>query len=334
MNATETLNKYLKYGYSDRGSRLLSYLSEYKVAEHLVSRFTRQTFSCGPGEDKQEPTYKIEGAERGLPVHHPVFRFLEANPHPALTAACLFGSLADKTACAYSDFDGLLVINASLLLNAISLMRLRKIIARTEALMLETDPLQHHGWHFVLTDQDKRIIFLDLPIELLEDCKSIIPTEPLLLQACDSLHTPNALITYRHTIGSLRRKLSEERTSSCLYTFKNLCSEFMLVPTLFLQAMGYPVSKKDSFKLIEKHISSNALSALRTATEWRRTWSKPQLNSNVKRFHALKKAGIMLSFLLPSLPDHVRQSYPAWKKQAEIFLNTCDQVLERNSSHS
>lgn len=334
MNATETLTKYLKYGYTDINNRFLAYFSDYVVAEKIVSRFNEQTFRCEPNAVQQETSYRIEPAGKGLPVEHPVFRFLEANPHPALVAACLFGSMADRTACAYSDFDGLLVIDASLLLNAVSLMRLRNIIARTEKLMLETDPLQHHGWHLALISPDSTILDIDLPLELLEECKSIIPAEPVLLRVCNSLQSPSSLHSYRNIIASLKRKLSDKKTASCLYTFKNMCSEFMLVPALLLQAMGHPVSKKDSFKLIERHIAGDKLSALRTASEWRRTWRKPELTKQVKRFHTLRKAGIKLTYLLPSLPDHIRRTYPEWKAKAEIFLNTCDEVLEHSAHHS
>lgn len=327
MKPTDALTSYLKRGHTGRHAQLLSFVSSYKVAENLFSSFDENSFRCPDETTDDGHVLTLEVASKQLPTHHPVFSFLQANPHPAILATCLFGSLADGTQCNYSDFDGLLVIDGTRIRSAASLLRLRKIVRRTEALMLETDPLQHHGWHIALTDDEKRILTIDIPLKVLTECMAVHSSEPIRLQPCSSIQNLDALDSYRQTIASIRKKLADSRSSSCLYTFKNLCSEFMLVPALFIQAMGKPVSKKDSFRLIEQYITTDKLSALRTVSEWRRHWIKPELNNQVRLFHAARKAGFRFSFLLSPVPAHFQKAYPEWKVKAESFLGACDQKL-------
>ena len=334
MKPTHSLSNYLRRGFTDRKSRLLSFLSPYKVAEDLFTEIEWNSIACESEFSEVSQNFKIQSADKRSPVSNPVFRYLDANPHPAIRTALLFGSLADGTACPYSDFDGILVIDCSAIKSAVSLLRLRNIIVRSEEMMLDTDPLQHHGWHFVLIDAEQKIVGMDLPGEILEECKTIHPFHPIELQICGAVQPIDPMESYRHIVASIRKKLMDQRTLSCLYSFKTLCSEFMLVPALFLQAMSRPVSKKESFNVIGSHINSDKLAALRTVSEWRLNWKKPDMSTNIRLFHACKKRGIRLSFLLPAIPDAIRSSFPGWKTEAESFLSACDEKLEQHRFQS
>jgi len=182
MSPAHSLINYLRSGHTDRRSRFLSFISPYKVAEDLFTQIDWRALANTGDSIETVHKFRVEAADRRSPVSHPVFRFLDANRHPAIRSVFLFGSLADGTACTYSDFDGIIVIDCSAIKGAVSLLRLRTLISRSEEMMLETDPLQHHGWHFVLTDAEQYILEMDLPSGILEECKSIAPFQPIDLK--------------------------------------------------------------------------------------------------------------------------------------------------------
>lgn len=134
---------------------------------------------------------------------------------------------------AYSDFDGLIIVSKAMNKRpladvAIRLHQLRKF-------MHLIDPFQHHGW-FVLSEYD-----LDNYPEWFSSYSSIVSFKIIDRSAKLEIKvqvTPDVDFrkSFLRLCDSLKRKLSAGKTDWNLYQLKASSSEFMMLPSSYVQA--------------------------------------------------------------------------------------------------
>ncbi|HEX5003125.1 MAG TPA: hypothetical protein VFW78_11570 [Bacteroidia bacterium] len=174
--------------------------------------------------------------------------YLKQTVSPFLVGAYVHGSLATDENIGYSDFDGLLILKNELFKDPVQLKNVAEHISKTYSLMIQFDPLQHHGW-FILTESDLSdfpnsyfpTVLFDHAASLLEQGTSLkINTAPAQAGFSGQL---------KRLAHSVIGKLDSGKGMQNMYTLKGMLSEFMLLPSLYLECKtGQGVFKKYSFE--------------------------------------------------------------------------------------
>lgn len=167
-----------------------------------------------------------------------------------LVGAYLQGSLASNEEIAYSDFDALVVLKNSVFEEDKRLERVALGLYRMQKIMHDFDPLQHHGW-FVLTEgMLKNYPIAYFPLVLFKHSVSLLQTKGLNLSISYAIADKKLVAPFIRLCDSLLGKLSVNYKVNNSFYLKSFLSEFMLLPSLYLQAKtGNSVYKKDSFEL-------------------------------------------------------------------------------------
>jgi hypothetical protein len=317
MNHRERIRTFLERGYWNRQSRVLSRLG-LRISPPIRSKHTLNPIVNGNADP-----IVVSTIHTPAPSLLKLIELLRNHVHPALMGACVFGSQADQTFTSYSDFDGILLID----LNQVgkgkkSLRSLRSTIARTEALLIEIDPLQHHSWYILFTDDHPGNPEL-IPTACLGSCVSL--TTDFALPRIGNQLDRSDFLRYCQKQQKTLLRLNE---STSLYAFKSMLSEFMLTPALYLQSTtGKPISKKDSFSIIQTLLPALDSGAMKTASEWRKNWHQPGVNNappqlKRKTIYAKKPLHPLCTYGIPY--DEI----DTWRKAAMAYLDALCATLE------
>lgn len=176
--------------------------------------------------------------------------YLHAHLRGALVGAYVHGSLGTYEATPYSDFDALVILRDEVFSSPSRLIRTARMLDTARSIMLQFDPLQHHGW-FVLTEaQLSAYPEHYFPSPLFEYAKALLPA-----QGCTLTVSPVAA-PGRHRDGvlnlsaSIIHRIERRRFPANLYELKFVLSQFMLLPAMYVQARdGQGVFKKYTFDL-------------------------------------------------------------------------------------
>ncbi len=225
-----------------------------------------------------------------------------------LEYAIVHGSIATDEKINYSDFDGLVVIKNNVFQSVEKIRYVAEHLSKSYSLMIKGDPLQHHGW-FVLTEKD-----------LLRWPCSYFP--PVILNYSRSLLKKEAIFSIIPYDNQEDCRLSLQRMSSAIiktlgsgkfpgnaYQLKSLLSEFMLLPTLFLQSYtGKGIYKKNSFAEARKYFTESDWKIMDEISEIRENWN---INSGFIMTEktrmvtpGIKKKQIKCS---PAIPDQLQR---------------------------
>jgi len=177
-----------------------------------------------------------------------ISNYLKSTISEFLVGAYVHGSLATGENIGYSDFDGLLILKNELFTDPSQLKNVAEHISKSYSLMIQFDPLQHHGW-FVLTESDLSdfpnsyfpTVLFDHAASLLDHGTQLkITTEPAQAGFSGQL---------KRLAHSVIGKLDSGKGMKNMYTLKGMLSEFMLLPSLYLECKtGQGVFKKYSFE--------------------------------------------------------------------------------------
>ncbi len=208
---------------------------------------------------------------------------LESELKTALLGAYVHGSLATNEEIAYSDFDALVILKDAVFENEEILLNTASKLYDLQQIMHEFDPLQHHGW-FVMTEsmlQDYPSLYY--PIELFQHTRSLLKDQGLNLSVQIKETTEQEFQTpfYQLSNGILN-KLEKGYRAKNSFELKSLLSEFMLLPSLYMQVksqMG--VYKKDSFPLAGKDFEKEDWKIMSDVSSIRDEWNY-QLSSMQK----------------------------------------------------
>jgi len=278
--------------------------------------------------EKQSIPNVIDAYKGNNPVVNKIQHRFKSSPHPALKAALVHGSIASREEKPYSDFDGILIVDIGSLKTRVERQALRLLIRDTQRLMYEQDALQHHGWQVVFSDESSLQQENAIVQGVWSTCRIIYPESPFQF----SVVPPGSQIlraNFGRLTGSIDRKIHRKEKFSDQYFFKNLCSEILLLPAVFLQQYGHPdITKKESFKLIGDYFSEEELHPLLKASSWREQWVQPEINGVTKLFHLLKQSGFHASPLCPKTPHLIlSQADEAWAAGVMKLID----LMERRS---
>lgn len=319
MNAWRT---YLEKGFVHRTDRVLG-------DWFLFSPFSRISMKDFVNVNPEIPTHRsvpltaYTGQEKLI---RDIGNLFEARNHPALQYALLHGSIASDEVIPYSDFDGILIVKASAIESAFMLRSLRKLIELSEELIVRFDPLQHHGWQIVFAEELSALHTTEVPSILLDESK-------LIYRSAGS----NSTLDYhekavdqrkvlKQLLDSIRRKCRQANTIRDRYALKNLLSEILLSPAVFLQCQSPErTGKKDSFTLIRSYADSIDLDILDRASQVRRQWKSEIFSHKIALFHRLKRKGCYLSELAPRITAPEELALLTDQRLSEIRMY-CDQL--------
>lgn len=273
---SELLKRYLERRYIDRNDKAISgffptlgaFLRSRKVWKRIQHKAHHHRHEGNtsllqiPGYDGQNKTV------------HSIQQYLQLHKHPAIKAVFVQGSIADSEETPFSDFDGILLIDPAEIYSASQLRVLHKIVHKTAHLMKKMDPLQHHGWSILLSNELNRYPDAQLPSILLEKSKCISPSSGYSITLkIDPAHQDYSIL-YEDLCQGIYKRSVQNSTLEQFYYSKLFISECLLLPAAFLQALNKkPVWKKQSFELIQQHLPAKQLETIAAIEKIRSEWS-------------------------------------------------------------
>ncbi len=274
---SQLLKQFLERRYIDRNDKAISslfpalgkYLRTRKVWKRISHKGFHQHHE-GPIKDLTVAAYEGTNAT-ALRIR----KFLEEFKHPAIIAAIVQGSIATGEENAFSDFDGILVIDKDAITSKRKLDDLHTIVHESAHLMKKQDVLQHHGWSILFKQEFKRYPDAELPSILLEKGKVIYPSCAFKFSlVIDPAHQDYQAL-YENLCTGIYRRLGNTSTFQNNYYAKLLVSECLLLPAAFLQALeNKPVWKADSFERIKTYLPLSQQAVINDISEIRSNWDK------------------------------------------------------------
>jgi len=203
-----------------------------------------------------------------------MMNFLSEHLKDDLIGAYVHGSLGTYEEIAYSDFDALVILKGEVFESPERLAGVARKLSRARMIMLDFDPLQHHGW-FVLTELDLRYYCSAyFPVELFEHAKSLFDDKGLDLEIALRKSGSEVGEVFEKIAASITRKIENRQCPRNAYQSKGLLSQFMLLPALYLQAKdGRGVYKKDSFDVARADFGSSDWAIMDEVSQIRTSWN-------------------------------------------------------------
>jgi len=171
----------------------------------------------------------------------------------------------------YSDFDTLLILRQEVAADADALMECRRCILRSLPFLHVVDPLQHHG-HLVLAEQDMHFYPQPyFPFVLFQYAASFYQDSTVLTfrERDSTLERQNALWRFCQTV---RQAFHSGQAFHSLYEWKAFIQSVVLLPAIYLQAVGEYTYKKFSFEKAAKDFNERQWCIIQKATILRREW--------------------------------------------------------------
>lgn len=244
-----------------------------------------------------------------------------------IVGAYVHGSLGNYDEIQYSDFDALVILKDDVLASEDRLVRCVRRLSKLRNIMVNFDPLQHHGW-FVITESE--LLCYDesiFPLILFDNCKSLLTSNGRQL----SVYPLSGSITLQQHLYALAtniiKRIDAGNFPTNLYQLKTLLSEFMLLPALYLQAInGTGIFKKDSFSAARKGFDADEWRIMDEISAIREQWvSQPNWLQHycLTNFICLRRLLVNLSS--PRIPAKLNAQldnnfYTRMKHLAKRFL--------------
>ncbi len=236
-------------------------------------------------------------------------RYLLMNLKEDLYGAYVHGSIGTYEEVAYSDFDGLAIIHDEVFRNPKKLSRVAIKLNRARSIMYQFDPLQHHGW-FVLTKAD-----LDnypeyyFPSELFRFAKSIFFNRGLSLKIKRSVESNPGKELFCKLSNDILNKIKNKKYPNNMYELKCFLSNFMLLPTSYINAKyKKEIFKKFSFDVAKKDFSPEDWMIIDEVSKIRKNWN---YNISFLRKLLITKTNKMSRCLAkknaPSIPNSIKK---------------------------
>ncbi|MBL0340963.1 MAG: nucleotidyltransferase domain-containing protein [Bacteroidetes bacterium] len=274
-----TLSKYINLGCLSKIDIFLAAVNPmwpfYKNASQIAKMFhASRSSSIGAEVTITIPEYN--GSNRSVLK---IKSYLQTHLENEIYASILHGSLATDEEIGYSDFDALVILRDTVFETNAVLSKVGKHLSHCYALMIEFDPLQHHGW-FVMTESDlKNYPSHYFPIEILPYSRSLTGTSQLNIKSEQSGPDKNSLIKL---IKSLEKQLKSEVIPSNRYMAKGLLSEFMLLPAFFIQKItGKGIFKKFSFDTARPYFTFEEWQVMDEVSQIRIQWDASPVSSSI-----------------------------------------------------
>jgi hypothetical protein len=194
----------------------------------------------------------------------------------------------------WSDLDTLVVVKSETIENSKKLIDFRKEILYAQDFLYKIDPLQHHGFIYCSEFDLSQYLSHCMPVEVLQESKSLIRKSKLSikhnrskLEARYFFDQKVALFKQAYEEGVLAhhkindRYLQENYADiNTMYQMKYFLSVLMSLPALYLDALGMPCYKKDSFDIVRKNFG-NEWEIIEKASAIRSKWHNCEPHSYV-----------------------------------------------------
>ncbi len=146
--------------------------------------------------------------------------------------------------------------------------------------MLEFDPLQHHGW-FAMSESDlNNYPKTYLPPEVFPYCCSLTDSVELHITFPEENPADNSFFKL---VNSLTKQLHSKYTPVNLFFVKSILSEFMMLPTLFIQQKTKTgIYKKLSFEKTRNYFTDKEWKVMDEVSDIRKNWDSSEAKLNFK----------------------------------------------------
>jgi len=185
----------------------------------------------------------------------------------------------------WSDFDTFVILKSHTFENHKTLIEFRRKIIKAHDFLLKIDPLQHHGYIFCTEYGLDQYFSHFLPKTVIEKSKSLMKNNDIKIQSYRDQNSSIAAFSSKNDLLKSafdRKTLSHHKYQNeylhedfkninTMYQLKYFLSLIMLLPTLYLDAIGEPCYKKESFSKI-KYKFINEWEIIEKATEIRTLW--------------------------------------------------------------
>lgn len=231
-------------------------------------------FKSSQQSNTNEVILNIERYEGENHFVHEMIDYLSINLNQDLVGGYVHGSLGTYEELPYSDFDALVILKEDVFESEKRLSDVAFKLWKAKSIMYQFDPLQHHGW-FVLAEINlSNYPEHYFPLELFRYSKSMFTKvgEKLSVQVQPSkTEMIKAFNRFaQNTIDTVQRYYYQQN----IYQLKSFLSEFMLLPSLYIQAKeGEGIFKKSSFDLARRDFNPNDWGIMDQVSTMRLEWS-------------------------------------------------------------
>ncbi len=323
------LGKYFDGGWLNISDGLISVLFPNFILEKNASKIMatfRQRDLSANAEHRQHLYIPIYD---GNNLHVKSIMELLKSVESDLVAAIVHGSIATNEMINYSDFDGLIIIRDEVFKDKDRLIKLAKVTHESRRIMHQIDPLQHHGW-FVLAECDLKDYPLNfLPLEVLAYSKLLIPSTGLELEV-----SIKSKADYYGPVKTLCRRIRKVaqvgNRPRTIYQLKSILSEFMMLPTLYIQARDQRgIFKKFSFTAAAADFNQSTWSIMDEVSQMRAEWPEIENQSELQKFRKIgyiwmkyrkKKGPRIPAMFLSKLNDDFYRRMAELANQVEVNL--------------
>jgi len=190
-----------------------------------------------------------------------------------LLVAFVAGSLGTGEEIRYSDFDGFVILKDVVFQSRRRLIATARLLNKALHIMLDFDPLQHHGWFVLAESELRRFPDFYFPVSLLEYSRSI-PGNKGFVQVVQVYRSDKEFRrSFRELSDGFSSSLRAIREPLDMYGLKSVLSQFMLLPSFYIQARtGVPIFKKFSFDEARKEFSATEWSIMEEVSKIREEW--------------------------------------------------------------
>lgn len=272
---------------------------------------------------------KIEQCNSNIQIINSIRNLIINKYEHLFFAVIVHGSVGTSEVIPYSDFDGLIIVK-DIFVGSEELNDFKK---ESMKLILQFDPLQHHGWFQIKESQLQNYPQFYLPFEVLYHSKLIFPVLPEI-EIKFKFNVDE--VDYKRSLKQLISSIENQSNSKSmrLYELKSFLSKVMLLPTMYYSAkMHQGLFKKDSFLVVKEDFTEEEWSCIDSASLIRTNWNyklNPFQNFIMKRperfFRKLTK-----KFISPKVSDDIKKELNTeFHKSLKLFIKKINKDIFAN----
>lgn len=194
----------------------------------------------------------------------------------------LYGSYATCDFTAWSDIDIVIIVNSNVFAKKKNLLLLQEWLLEKQKYLYFCDPLQHHGFFIITSDEMQYYPEIYLPLCVFENGISFFNKTSL------TFYTRNCSTEAHKELniclsGIRETTLKLLRGESCSpYTLKAYLSSLFFACCLYVQLHKTPLYKRDAIKGIKERLNLDELNVLEYISRLRESWGYCKQNKILK----------------------------------------------------
>jgi len=230
----------------------------------------------------------------------------------------------------WSDFDTFMVLKDSCFENYLNLIELRRKIYKSRKYLYQIDPLQHHG-HFIVTEIDLQCYPNSfLPTVVLKNAKPLFGPSKIKLRKRDD--NTEVLRNLENTYKAIKAYANVKRPN--IYQRKQFYHYVLLFPCLFLQSIGKPTYKRESFEIAKSYFESRLWEVIEEITKIRANWDPSYFEKFYVKTSWNPTLGRLISNKIPNLLIKGSKKHKQLVKMAEKLFDEGLKIIKNNMFRS